>query len=80
MKKVLDGFRAYLLLERSLSDNTLKSYNFDVQKLLTYFSEKNIKIRCINKIIEIDGQKMIVSKMLDDEILITGIINNIRIK
>ena len=42
MKKILDGFRAYLLLERSLSDNTLKSYNFDVQKLLTYFSEKNI--------------------------------------
>ena len=42
MKKILDGFRAYLLLERSLSDNTLKSYNFDVQKLLTYFSERNI--------------------------------------
>ncbi len=42
MKKILDGFRAYLLLERSLSDNTLKSYNADVQKLLTYFSEKNI--------------------------------------
>jgi integrase/recombinase XerD len=45
MKKVLDGFRAYLLLERSLSDNTLKSYNFDVQKLLTYFSEKNINYK-----------------------------------
>lgn len=45
MKKALDGFRAYLLLERSLSDNTLKSYNFDVQKLLTYFSEKNINYK-----------------------------------
>jgi integrase/recombinase XerD len=45
MKKVLDGFRAYLLLERSLSDNTLKSYNFDVQKLLTYFSERNINYK-----------------------------------
>ena len=45
MKKTLDGFRAYLLLERSLSDNTLKSYNFDVQKLLTYFSEKNINYK-----------------------------------
>ena len=42
MKKVLDGFGAYLLLERSLSDNTLKSYTADVQKLLTYFSDKNI--------------------------------------
>ena len=45
MKKALDGFRAYLLLERSLSDNTLKSYNFDVQKLLTYFSEKKINYK-----------------------------------
>jgi integrase/recombinase XerD len=45
MKKALDGFRAYLLLERSLSDNTLKSYNFDVQKLLTYFSERNINYK-----------------------------------
>ena len=45
MKKVLDGFGAYLLLERSLSDNTLKSYNADVQKLLTYFSDKNINYK-----------------------------------
>lgn len=45
MKKILDGFRAYLLLERSLSDNTLKSYNFDIQKLLTYFSEKGINYK-----------------------------------
>ena len=42
MKSILDGFRAYLLLERSLSDNTLKSYNLDVQKLLTFFSDKKI--------------------------------------
>ena len=45
MKKVLDGFGAYLLLERSLSDNTLKSYSADVQKLLTYFSGKNINYK-----------------------------------
>ena len=42
MKSILDGFRAYLLLERSLSDNTLKSYNLDVQKLLTFFSDRKI--------------------------------------
>ena len=45
MKKVLDGYSAYLLLERSLSDNTLKSYSADVQKLLTYFSDKNINYK-----------------------------------
>ena len=45
MKKVLDGFGAYLLLERSLSDNTLKSYTADVQKLLTYFSDKKINYK-----------------------------------
>ena len=42
MKSILDGFGAYLLLERSLSDNTLKSYNLDVQKLLSFFSENKI--------------------------------------
>ena len=42
MKNILDGFGAYLLLERSLSDNTLKSYNLDVQKLLSFFSENKI--------------------------------------
>lgn len=45
MKKVLDGFGVYLLLERSLSDNTLKSYTADVQKLLTYFSDKKINYK-----------------------------------
>lgn len=60
-----------------IKEKSINIINF--QEILD-FSEKNIKIRCINKIIEIDGQKMIVSKMLDDEILITGIINNIRIK
>ncbi len=45
MKKVLDGYGAYLLLERSLSDNTLKSYTADVQKLLTYFSDKKINYK-----------------------------------
>jgi integrase/recombinase XerD len=45
MKKVLDGYGAYLLLERSLSDNTLKSYSADVQKLLTYFSDKKINYK-----------------------------------
>lgn len=45
MKRVLDGYGAYLLLERSLSDNTLKSYSADVQKLLTYFSDKKINYK-----------------------------------
>ena len=45
MKKVLDGYGAYLLIERSLSDNTLKSYSADVQKLLTYFSDKKINYK-----------------------------------
>lgn len=42
MKKILDDFEVYLLLERALSENTLKSYKSDIQKLLNYFKEKNI--------------------------------------
>ena len=43
------------------------------------FSINKISLRCNNKIINIEGKNLIISKMLDEEILITGIIYNIRI-
>ena len=33
------GFKAYLQLEKSLSDNSVEAYLHDIEKLTTYFSE-----------------------------------------
>jgi len=35
-----NGFRSYLLLERSLSENSIQAYLSDVEKLETFFSQK----------------------------------------
>lgn len=43
------------------------------------FSVNRISLRCDSKIINIEGKNLIISKMLDDEVLITGIISNVRI-
>ena len=43
------------------------------------FSTSKVSLKCDNKIINIEGKNLIISKMLDDEVLITGIIHNIRI-
>lgn len=38
----LQAFKTYLLLERGLSENTLKNYELDVQKLIIYLEKNNI--------------------------------------
>lgn len=43
------------------------------------FSINKISLRCNDKIVNIEGKNLIISKMLTDEVLITGIIFNIRI-
>jgi sporulation protein YqfC len=43
------------------------------------FSINKISIRCDNQIINVEGKNLIISKMFDDEVLITGTIYNIRI-
>jgi len=43
------------------------------------FSMNKISVRCDNKIINIEGKNLIISKMLDDELLVTGNISNLRI-
>ena len=41
-KLALDGFRAYLMLERSLSANSLDAYMHDVAKLQQFLALKNL--------------------------------------
>lgn len=43
------------------------------------FSSSKFSIKCDKQIINIEGKNLIISKMLDNEVLITGIIYNIRI-
>ena len=43
------------------------------------FSINKILVRCNNQIIIIEGKNLIISKMLEDEVLILGIIYNVRI-
>ena len=60
-----------------IKDNSINIINF---KEIVDFSINRISLRCDNKIINIEGKDLIISKMLDEEVLITGIISNVRIK
>lgn len=72
----LDRYLEERNYEIILKDNKINIINY---KDILDFSESKISLRCDNKIINIEGKNLIISKMLDDELLITGIIFNIRI-
>ena len=59
-----------------IKENKINIINF---KEIIDFSVSKITLRCDNKIINIEGKNLIIGKMLDDELLITGLIYNIRI-
>ena len=59
-----------------IKENKINIINF---KEIIDFSVSKITLRCDNKIINIEGKNLIISKMLDEELLITGSIYNIRI-
>ena len=43
-KNNINGFRSYLILERSLSENSVESYIRDINKLVDYLELNNIKV------------------------------------
>ena len=43
--QLLQKYRQYLLLEKSLSPNTLEAYLFDVSKLLSFLNDEGIAIQ-----------------------------------
>lgn len=59
-----------------IKENQVDIINF--QEIID-FSTNKITLRCENKTINVEGKNLIISKMLDDEVLITGIIYNVRI-
>lgn len=72
-------------LEKFLEDENYKIIIKERQvnilnfKEILDFSSNQISLRCKSQIINIEGKNMVITKMLDEEILITGIILNIRI-
>ena len=72
----LDRYLENKNYEIILKDNNINIINFSE---IIDFSMNKISVRCDNKIINIEGKNLIISKMLDDELLITGEIFNIRI-
>lgn len=59
-----------------IKENQVDIINF---KEIIDFSMNKISLRCENKIINIEGKNLIIAKMLDEELLITGTILTIRI-
>ena len=59
-----------------IKENQVNIINF---REIIDFSTDKISLKCDNKIINIEGKNLIISKMLDEELLITGIIYNLRI-
>lgn len=43
--KLVDGYKAYLMLERGLSKNTLGSYEDDVNKIIRFLADEKIALR-----------------------------------
>ena len=72
----LDRYLENKNYEIILKDSSVNIINFSE---IIDFSMNKISVRCDNKIINIEGKSLIISKMLDDELLVTGNISNLRI-
>lgn len=72
----LDRYLEDKSYEIIIKENSINIINF---KEIIDFSVNKISLRCDNKIINVEGKNLTISKMLDEEVLITGIIFNVRI-
>ena len=59
-----------------IKENYVNIINYDE---IIDFSLNNISVKYHNKIIKVEGQNLTISKMVTDEVLITGDISTIRI-
>ena len=76
LRKQIDTYlydREYKII---IKENYANIVNYDE---IIDFTLNKIAIRHANKIITIEGSNLIITKMVDDEVLVTGIINAIRI-
>lgn len=77
--KILDRIDKYLYdreYKLIIKKNEINIINYDE---IIEFSLTKISLRYNDKIIIIEGNNLVISKMLEDEVLITGNVSNVRI-
>ncbi len=78
--KIIDKLDRYLNeneYKLILDNNRLNIVNYEE---IIDFSLSNIKVKLKDKIVSIEGRNLVINKMVDNELLITGNISNISIK
>ena len=77
---MLRDIRNYIL-EKDFRINYIKDkLNIVNYEVIDHFSDERVIIRYISGTVIIKGEKLIISKLLEDEVLISGIIKNIELK
>lgn len=78
--KLIKNIRSYIL-EDELQINVFKDkVNIVNYTKIGHFDNSKVMIYHTSGLIEIKGEKLVVSKLLNDEILITGVIKNIELR
>lgn len=74
---LVNNFRSYLLDEEfkiTMIENRVDVVNYDS---IGHFDSTKVMIRYKNKILSIKGKNLVVSRLLSDEVLVTGEIQTI---
>ena len=77
---MLRDLRNYIL-EKDFRINYIKNkLNIVNYEVIDHFSDEKVIIRYSGGTVTIKGENLIISKLLEDEVLISGIIKNIELK
>ena len=74
---LVNNFRSYLLDEEfkiTMIENRVDVVNYDS---IGHFDSTEVMIRYKNKVLSIKGKNLVVSRLLSDEVLVTGEIQTI---
>ena len=77
---MLKDLRNYILESDFKIIYVKEKLNIVNYQMIDHFSDEKVIIRYSDGILVIKGENLIISKMLSDELLISGIIKNIEIK
>ena len=76
MLKRIDNYLNERKYKINLNENMINIQNYDE---IINFTLTNISVKCSDKVINIEGTNLTISKMLKNEVVITGNITSIRI-
>ena len=76
MLKRIDNYLNERKYKITLNENMINIENYDE---IINFTLTNISVKCSDKVINIDGANLTISKMFEKEVLITGNVTSIRI-